>query len=448
MKADRIFRTSAISFALRMVSAGVTYAFLIALARTTETADFGIIGTIISASLLFSIIASAGQRMALLRFVPGHLEAEDHRATKSSTSASFRLALVGNGLMYLCLAAAAIGAGLIGKLDNAVVIAGGLLIVPLMGIIDMQAHLARAYRLVVLALVPKDILWRSISGTILVTLYFCWGARPVSLEAALSVLVGTLAGLIAVQGLVMRMRYHIPSAFVAAFGKDREPPGEEWRKARNPLWIASIVGGAFNNLDVIAVGLLLGPETAAIYFSANRLAMIPLLFLVSQNIALGPNFSMHYASGKLEAVRWNAVKASIYTFLPTLGTAIFIAALAGPILSLFGDDFAASRGPLFILLGASVLATAFGPSNLLLTMCGQEEAAMRISAFSTLVGGIVIFVSTVWQSAEAVAIGVLLAQGLMRGLAWWTARRTLGFAGDVFSATVAIAARLRSRASA
>ena len=447
MKAERIFRTSVVSLALRTISAGVTYLFLIALARTTDTADFGIVGTIISASLLFSIIASAGQRIALLRFVPGPLAKGDHRQLGGITSASFRVALFGNAVMYLLLAGCVVLAGLMGRLEHWAAIAWGLLVVPLTGIIDMQAHLARAYRHVVLALVPKDILWRLISGTVLAALFFLWDQRPLTLATVLSILVGVLASLIILQGLLMGARYRIPSAFAAAFAKERPDPGTDWRNARTPLWIASVAGVAFSNLDVIVVGLFLGSETAALYFAANRIAMIPVLFLVSQNIALGPAFSMHYASGQMDRVHRDVVKASLFTFVPTLCTAALLAVLAGPALSLFGSEFGAARDPLYILLASGVLAVAFGPNELVLTMCGQEAAAMRIAVWSTSIGALSILISTIWQTAEAVALGVFFAQCFMRGFAWLTARRVLGFSGDIISATIVLLGRTRSRAA-
>ena len=55
---------------LRVSGAALSYVFVIVMARLMTVADFGILGTLMSASLLLSFTASFGQQMALLRFVP------------------------------------------------------------------------------------------------------------------------------------------------------------------------------------------------------------------------------------------------------------------------------------------------------------------------------------------------------------------------------------------
>ncbi len=436
-----IGRLAGKSFLLRIGAAGMTYLFVVALARMMNVADFGTVGTIMSASLLFSVIGSLGQRMALLRFVPPLIEAPDAPPPVTTIARAFRLALSGNFVVFLLLAAAALVAGAFGWVQNVPLILFGLIIVPLTGMIDMQAHLARAYRSIVLAILPKDVFWRLISMLLLGAVYFGTG-RDVPLWLAFAVLAGVLVLLILGQGAVMRRRLGVPGILRGAL--QERIPGRDlaWERARLPLWAASITAIAFTNLDVVAAGVLIGPKAAALYFAANRVALVPGLFLISYNIVVGPLFSGHHAAGRQAELRQVAQSASLQVFFPTLAAVIALGALAPLVLQLFGPEFVAATPVLRLLLLAALVTGAFGPSDLMLTMCGHERVAMQIGIWGTSIGAALIVLGALAGSAESLACGTLAAVIFARGLSLLATRRNLGFSVDAISA---LRTRIRER---
>ncbi len=433
MMSKGLARLAGKSFVLRIIAAGMTYVFVVALARMMTVEDFGVVGTLMSGALLFSVVGCVGQRMALLRFVPPLIEAPDAPIPLSFISRSIRLALSGNVVMYACLVAAAFIGQDIGRVDHAGLITLGLLIVPLTGLIDMQAHLARAYRSIVLAIAPKDILWRLMSLAVISAVFFLRG-DVVSLWVVLPVLVGVLLLLIAGQGILMKRWLGVPSLTKAALMRPAEPKDPAWSSTRFPLWITSITAILFTNLDVVMAGVMIGPEAAALYFSANRIAMVPGLFLISYNIVVGPVFSGHFAAGRTEDLKQVSRAASLQVFVPTLVVVAGLFVFAGPILSLFGPEFTQSIPILRWLLLAALVNGVMGPNDLMLNMCGEERRAMRVALLGMCVGGSMVFIGAWTQDPTTLAMCTFAAIAFMRLLSWFMVRRSLHFSADAVTA--------------
>lgn len=442
----RHLRDSAIlAFVIKVLAAGVSYAFVFSLVRTMTITDFGIISILMSASLLFSVVGAVGQQMAMIRFVPPFINRDDRSVMYELVGRSFRLAIVGSAIVFIILSSLVIGSTALGLVDNPGVWIFGLLLIPAVAIIDMQSYLARACRSVLLALLPKEVLWRLISGASIVMVFFATGHQPVVLSLSIGVLLAVIVGLTLVQGLLIRNRLGIPSSVESIFLRFATSIPSElavWHAAKTPLWIASVSAIAFTNLDVIAIGLLLGADAAALYFAANRLSLLLSFFQMSYNIIIGPLFSEHHARGAHRHVLRIAQSATIQVFVPTLLMAVAMVVGAEPLLRLFGSEFVMAKKVLYILIFSGVLNAAFGPGDMLLMMCGQERVSMWISLWTMIAGISAIAVFGLVGGAEGVAMGVVVATVLRKGWFWLYAWRRLSLPSDVITAAWAKFSRL------
>lgn len=426
-------RAAATALGLRVAGAAMTYIFVIAMARLLSPADFGILATLMAASLVLSIAASVGQQLALLRFVPPLLARGQNGAAAALAARAGLTAAAGNLVLWVMLAGAVMLADAFGQVERGPLMAFGLLIVPLVGVIDFQAHLARAHRFITLAILPKDVLWRLMSVVLALVAAGLTGARPVPLGTVLAILIAVLAGLILTLAAALRRR-GLPSLRAMQQAMRATPADDDWRRARGPLWGGSVAAVAFANIDVILAAALLGPGPAGLYFAANRIAQAPGFFQNSWNIVTGPVLSELHGADRRDALARTAAAASLQAFVPTLALALVLAALAGPVLALFGTAFVAAQGVLWLLLAAAVMNTVFGPADLVLNMCGQDRAALRISLITTLGGVGLMLALGLLHGATGIAAGVLIAVSARKWLFWRTARIRLGLRVDVLGA--------------
>lgn len=426
-----------VSVVLRFSSAGITFGFVALLARLVSVEDYGIIGTIMAVSLLFSVIGSVGQQTTLLRFVPPALENGPESVQQKVSAHAFRLAILGNLTVFGLLEAGVALVGTRGLLPQWEVVLVGIAIVPLTGLVDMQSHLARAHGFVMAALLPKDILWRLVSGIIFLVVLVAVPGERLSLFTVLSVLVGVLSALVLGFGSWLRKRTSFGGFWWSWRSNPQLTTDSAQYKAKVPFWVTSISSVLFTNLDVVAVGVLFGAEPAALYFAANRVAMLPRLFLMSQIIVVGPVFASHHAAARTDHLQAIARSATMQAFLPTFACCALLFTFAEQVLWIFGPEFTEAAKLLQILLVAGVFNAALGPTDLAMKMCGHERMAM-VAAVTGMIGGAIILgtFGVIGDTVASLAYGALASIVFAKLVSWALAYRMLGFSADALTAAL------------
>jgi len=431
-KMKSVGKTAAFALAIKVFAAAVTYGFTVALARMMDVNDFGIVGTLLTAALFLSVCGAFGQRMALLRFVPPLIEQKDAIQIKSQISHSFSLAAKGNLAVYLIALAGIIYAFYGSESHRLSTLALGLLLIPLVAWIDMQAHLARAYKAVALALIPKDVLWRLMTGLIIAVIYFSTNQQPVSLELVVYILIAVLVILIAAQAKLMWARLRIPALSI----RTNTAGTQKWRQSITPFSISSVGSLAFSNLDVMLVGLMLGAESAAYYFAANRLSQVLSFFLMSYNIVIGPILSEDHAAGRMAKVINTVSLATVQAFVPTAVLALMLYFGAPFFLGLFGPEYSAAAFALQLLVLSGLMNVCMGPGDIVLNMCGYEKTGMHISLFSTIIGVVILIIFCHLGGINGMACGVFLAISIRKILFWAGVYRKMGVRCDIVNSLV------------
>lgn len=429
-------RQSLIAFAVRMAAAAMTYVFVVLLARIMELDDFGVVSAILSAAVFFSVAGSFGQRLALLRFVPPLRKQGKKDAELSQIRRAFRLATGGNIALFLLLTALALAYGYSG-VENRWLLVLGLLVVPLTALVELLGHLARAYHALILALVPKDILWRLLAGVAALAVFLANGMEPLSLAAVLVILTAVLLVLAIGQSLLMTRVLGTPS-LLSSLATPRQDMAADWAGSRLSFTIISLSMVAFTSIDVVIVSIVLGPEIAALYFAANRIAMVPRTVFSSYAIVLGPTFSEHYGTGHIEQAKRMASKTTIEIFVVTAALCAVLALAAPWIMLLFGSEFGPAVPILLVLLFGVVLENSVGPAETALNMCGQEKSSTTASIVALVIGIPLLAICAFLWDAIGVAAGVAMAGVLRRGTLWFMAWRHLHIRLDIISAMLTL----------
>jgi O-antigen/teichoic acid export membrane protein len=217
--------------------------------------------------------------------------------------------------------------------------------------------------------------------------------------------------------------------------KPRFNADEIWRRSRVRLSVVAISQVVYANLDVVLTALLLGTRYAALYFAANRLALVLNLFESSVNIVTGPMIANELARGNKTELADLSAKAALQVFVPSVVAGSLMIAFAVPLLRLFGGEFAAAEPVLVILLWGRLLLSAFGPSETFLIMSENEHLAMTLSIVGIVAGfGIAILAGYLW-GAFGIAAGIMGGALLRRVLFTVACYTRLDLRTDVFFAT-------------
>lgn len=420
---------------MKLFAAASTYLFIIILARVMRPEDFGQVAFFLNATLLISVAGACGQQMAVLRFVPQFRAQDRQSALPPRIRVAFAKAIFG-GIVgaLICLAIYWIARWFGFDGFEPVVVLLGICLIPVVGWIDMQSHLARALGHYQASLLPKEILWRVGSGALVIGVFIENSNSSVATETVLFTLLLVLIILavgqqryLGKQAAFIDIWRQVPSAQT-----DRD---KDWSHASGSFWVSSVSNIFLANADVIIVGLFVGTREAGIYFAANRLAQVLAFFTASYNIVIGPVLASAWHSGHLDHAAITLRNAAVKSTLPTVVTGLILWIFSSKFLSLFGPEYSAAMPYLKILIIAGVLNAASGASDIALNMCGFDRPAMKVSAASVVVSGITLIVGAIFWDAFGVAIAVLISTIFRKSAFCWMAFRYMSVRSDVFGPT-------------
>lgn len=417
---------------IKLLAALTTYGFTILLAHVLAPRDFGKIAFFLNLALVLSVVGARGQQMAALRFIPPMLDRREFSALDSFRKWATRRAVFGTGAVFLGALALGLGIKFSGGLPGHSVaqIGLGLALIPLVGWIDLQSHMARGYQLLGLSLIPKEILWRgAASATILLAIFLGRGAAP-DATFVMASLALSLAAIACIQAMVLRRR----TQQTAPPAQRQNPDSRGWHAASTPFWITSVSNIFLANADVILVGLFGGATAAGVYFAANRLALLLAFFLTSYNVVLAPVLASTWQRGTRSEIGEIVLHATVKMTLPTLVLGAILATFAPQFLGLFGSEFVQTTAALRILILAGLINAAAGPADIALNMCGHHQSAMRASAVSLGLSAVLLVIGASFGGVTAIAVAVLIAGILRKAMFWWLALRHLAIRTDILAA--------------
>ncbi len=415
---------------IKLVAAVTSYGFTIVLARTMYPAGFGWVAFFLNLSLFLSVIGARGQQMAALKFVPNLLGDRQQSGLSSFIYFSIRKAAIGTLIVWAAVILAIAGSIGLGWINNIplVDLLLGVALIPLVGLIDLQSHWARACKFLSLSLIPKDILWRGLVGGIVVAVYLFQNQTPVDSTIVLFALVSILGVLAVFQVKVLANRTRL-------FEKPdtSSAPNPEWQSSANPFWVTSVSNIFMGTADVVIVGLIAGPVVAGIYFAANRLAMLLSFFSTSYNIALAPLVSHAWQAGRFTDVSQLLQQSTLNTTIPTTIAGLFLAIFAPQFLAMFGPEFSSAVMPLRVLIIAAVVNAATGPADIALNMCGFHQQAKIASTISLAVSATCLTVGVILAGTVGIASAILISTIFRKGLFWWLAFKLLTVRTDILA---------------
>jgi O-antigen/teichoic acid export membrane protein len=359
-------RGALVSFGIRVAGTGLLYVLHVLLARWMNTGGYGTYVFAISWTSFLAQFGKLGLPSAALRFVPEYRTNQEPALLHGFLQTSRGLILVGTSGLTLLAAAVAL---LVPTGDwSLTALLVGFALTPLMGIFSFETQVLRALDRFAWSYAPNYVLRPLAIGGVAGGLL--WWTGTIS---PLSVLLCTGAVLLA---LVLVQQWGVRSTLDAFLSTVERRP-RRWLGVALPLLLTSGSQLIVSKTDIFLIGILINSEEVGIYFAAMRTAQVVTFFTFAADAVAAPQISRLY-HGDSDHLQETVSSLAHWYFWPTLGVALGLTVLAGPILSLFGAEFTAGVPILLVLVIAFVVGAAMGPQLYLLNLTGHERSSAYI----------------------------------------------------------------------
>jgi O-antigen/teichoic acid export membrane protein len=415
-------RSGVIAGAIKLASAGLSFAMFVVVALVTDERQFGLYSAAYAGASLVSFFATIGQQSTVLRFWPQYASA-GKLGIANRLMARALMIIVGS---LLVSSAAIVLIGFIPGFSEKtpewlpLCVATALLSMAL-GWSEFASGAFRAKSQLIAALLPRDVVWRAVVIVVVGAMYLM--QMRTDAVTATFITAGLLLLATAPQAFALaRDTLRLERAQLTAEQK------AEFTQVTLGLWGATSIPPALAQVSTLLVAAILGPEAAGAVFVADRTTRLVLLALTGINQALAPEISSAFYSGdrghvqritSLTALGASAVALSIlvvFLFFGTFVLGIFDPAYATP----------QTHAILMILgIGAS-FAAACGPIELLLQLTGLHNQLMKVLLIFNALGLAITAVATYSFGpigAAASIAGTLIAWNV---IAVVIARRRIG----------------------
>ena len=248
----------------------------------------------------------------------------------------------------------------------------GMMTVPLVTMQLMGQGVVRVFGGFVSSLLPERVFR---DGFLLasVGVIAWWKLRWVGPGTVLAIaFVGSALALVAIAYVALSL-WPKPLARVEASYSRRQ-----WWSFAFPAMIMLCLEVAMARTGVLALGWSGRISDAGVFALAFNLAMLVQLSRAAVNNYFSPAASAAHARGDVGGLRNLYARASVLSLVGGAILALPVLIFTGPILRLFGQDFAQNAHVAQILVIGQLLAAASGPQQNLLIMTGHERSAAAI----------------------------------------------------------------------
>lgn len=395
-----MLKDGSLSLVLRLCAAALSLGTLILVGRAFTAEDFGYFGTVMAMLALLTPICALGWPLTLTRYIAQGL---------------FSRVLVRTALrqsLTVALLFAVIGALVLREW----VFALGLVILPAYVALDLMAAIFRARGSFVRALIPRDILWR---GLLMIGVWVAM-SFPQGRQTAM-LLILAIPPIFLMAALQMRSLRDF---------EDRAPMAADAARVRHRIWISTLSGTLFANLDTLAVGAFCGVEVAGGYFAASRLGSIIVVVHSAVGLAVGPRLARHHAERNAIAIRSDLRTAALLAGVPALVFFIVFVVAGGVLLGAIAPNAEDMQMVLLLLALGQVVNGLTGASGLFLSMSGSEAQVARVSIQSLAVGAVSILLGAMLFGPIGAAASTFAVQSWSELRLWFGARRVFAYQGS------------------
>jgi O-antigen/teichoic acid export membrane protein len=183
-----------------------------------------------------------------------------------------------------------------------------------------------------------------------------------------------------------------------------------WIRGSLALLVVVVSNFILGRTDILMLGVLVGPEEAALYNAASRIATSAGFPLIAIASILTPMISRSYSSGRDEELQAVLTFGAWLSLAASVVVGATVALMAEPFLGLFGPDYRSEGMTLRILVIGQVVSSLAGAVGYLLAVTGRQQflAFMTATAAVFNIGLNALLIPPLGATGAAIATAVTL----------------------------------------
>lgn len=388
--------------AMKVAGTALWLLYTVLLARLLTAADYGLVMYAITVLMIAGPLTCFGLNSAMLRHGSVYWDqGRPGRLTALLGEARRTIALVSlpGAVLVAATFEAALGIGGAVPWTVVLIVAAGL---PLYGAMDLHRETLRALDRVLAGFLGFNILRSLLPGVAAAALA---AVGWLTVESALAAFVGGLAVIAALDA--RRIAGLVRSVAPTSAADDRAA----WYRVARPMVLAEALGYWIARGDVVIVGAMLGLEAAAIYLTAQRLAVLVTFVVDAVRLTLEPMVARRFADRDQAGLQDLMARGSLACFASGMPIGLLIAGGGWLLLGLYGPAFQSGWAVLAILTLGQMTTVLAGPVSAVLRMTGLERPLTAVQAASAAGLSAAVPAGILVGGLEGAAVGAALVTG-------------------------------------
>ncbi len=389
-----VLKGSAVALAIKFTGSILGFAMFALAARSMLPHDFGTLAVIFNAMSFLAVIAACGQETLIVRSWDEYCGSDRPALARGALSFGVKVTVVSG---FLVAAAVAIAWPLIEPSTPVVLVISACMFLLFQVFMNFSAQFSRVAGGMVFGEMPREIVWR------LVVVVIIFAHQVLQTPFAAAEFFATAAAALAMsilfqQILVLR---NLPPVVRHS---ETEYDMAGWLPRALRMWIAATLETSSQYLEVIVVGLFLGPTAAAFFFVATRITNVFAMITGSITAYATTQISgLFHGDAKDEL---QGILRSLAIISALLAASVFIVIAFGGklLLWIFGSVYVPVYPALLVLAAGASAGALAGPASYLLLLTGNEGAYPRIMACGLLTRLALIAILGPWLGLMGAAI--------------------------------------------
>ena len=363
-----VLKGSAAALVIKVAGSLLGFAMFALASRQMDPAAFGSLAIVFNAMSFLAVVALCGQETLIVRSWSEYCG--------SGRPALARGSLVYGALVVLCVALfTALSVGLVWSawdrtVSTSLLIAACAFLFA-QSLMHFSGQFARVAAGVIVGDAPRESMWRFLVVVVLAAHH----VSGISLGTPEFFFVSTGAIVVAILFQAWRVAPLIPEAVKRA---KSERDVQSWLPRSLKMWASAVLDTTGQYLEVVVIGVFLGPPAAGFYFVATR---------ITNGFAMISGSISVYATSRISALFHADARDDLQAMLRSLaiicatlvGAGLVLILVAGKLLlSAFGAVYVAAYPALIVLAAGASIGALAGPAAHLLLLTGHEGTYPRI----------------------------------------------------------------------
>jgi O-antigen/teichoic acid export membrane protein len=363
-----VLKGSAAAFATKFGASVAGFTMFALASRYMEPVSFGSLAIIFNAMSFLSVAALCGQETLIVRSWGEYRGANRPALARGALAFGVQVA---SGAAVVTAALTAFVWLLWDRSVPVPLVLAACAYLVAYALMQFSGQFTRVACGVLLGEIPRELMWR----VMVVVAIGAFHVLAIPFDATGFFVVSTGAILTALMFQIWRVAPTIPDAVRQA---QPERDMKVWRPRAFKMWLSAMLDTTGQYLEVVVIGLILGPAAAGFYFVATRITNGFAMITGSISIYAMPQIShLFYTGAKDELQRVLRTLAVIGAVLS--GGAFLSIVVAGKLLLwAFGTPYIAAYPGLIVLAAGAATGALVGPAAHVLLLTGHEGVYPRI----------------------------------------------------------------------